>query len=275
MSDAITLTLREPLDFALEADAIAPDRFAALAEIDAAKLPVWAGTRRAELGDFLDVRGARSMRVRVVGSTSRLHGLGSGMAAGELLVDGDAGSRVGASMRGGTIELRGNAGDDAGAAMSGGALRIAGSAGHRTGAGLPGASRGMTGGEIVVSGSVGRDTGTRIRRGLIVVGGDATDRTGRAMIAGTIIVLGRVHGAAGTLSKRGTIVAVGGLEVPVTYRYACTFAPPHLRLTFTYLRRRHGLAVSDPVAFGRYRRYCGDAGEPGKGEILTWVSSAE
>jgi hypothetical protein len=63
-------------------------------------------------------------------------------------------------------------------------------------------------------------------------------------------------------------VAAGGIPVPATYRYACVFEPPHVRLTMTYLRRRYGLAISDDVVTGRYRRYCGDAGAPNKGEIL-------
>ena len=58
----------------------------------------------------------------------------------------------------------------------------------------------------------------------------------------------------------------------MTYWYACTFRPPHVRLTMTYLRRRYGVAIDERVVGGRYRRYCGDAGNPGKGEILEWVA---
>lgn len=117
-----------------------------------------------------------------------------------------------------------------------------------------------------------RDPGSRARRGLIVVSGNAGAGAARAMIAGTIIVLGRVSDGAGSGNKRGSIVAVGGIAVPPTYRYACTYRPPHIRLTMTYLARRHGLNVDLRVVDGRYRRYCGDAGEPGKGEILEWVA---
>jgi hypothetical protein len=38
-----------------------------------------------------------------------------------------------------------------------------------------------------------------------------------------------------------------------------------------HLRRGYGLDVDDRVVDGRYRRYCGDAGNPGKGEILEWI----
>jgi hypothetical protein len=80
-----------------------------------------------------------------------------------------------------------------------------------------------------------------------------------------------VGAGAGVQSKRGSLVAVGAVEVPATYRYACTYQPPHLRLTFTYLRRRHDVVVDARVLDGRWRRYTGDAGEPGRGEILAWT----
>jgi hypothetical protein len=41
-----------------------------------------------------------------------------------------------------------------------------------------------------------------------------------------------------------------------------------VRLLLTYLRRQYGVAVDDRALDGHYRRYCGDAGDPGKGEIL-------
>jgi hypothetical protein len=88
------------------------------------------------------------------------------------------------------------------------------------------------------------------------------------MIAGTLVVLGRTGDAPGRGNKRGSIIAAGGIDVPATYRYACTYHPPHARLTMVYLRRRYGLSIDDTLTTGPYRRYCGDAGDPGKGEIL-------
>ena len=80
-----------------------------------------------------------------------------------------------------------------------------------------------------------------------------------------------VAGTDATSSKRGTIIAVGGIDVPVTYWHACTFQPPHVRLTMTYLRRRYDLPIDDLVAGGIYKRHCGDAGDRGRGEILEWA----
>lgn len=268
----ITLTLRAAPDVTVEADALTPDRLAALTSREIAGLTVWAGSRRASVGDFFDVRGDRSDRVRVEGDLSRFDGLGAGTLAGELVIDGHAGRRLAAGMRGGTVRVLGNAGDAAGCGMSGGVLRIEGSAGDRLAAGLPGASKGMTGGEVIVSGSAGAEAAARARRGLVVVGGDCGDEAGRSMIAGTLFVLGSVGNHPARGSKRGSIVSAGHVDVPPTYRYACTFRPPHVRLTVTYLTRRYGLRIADAIRDGLYRRFCGDAGDPGKGEILALVS---
>ena len=274
MSEYVTLSLRAQLDATLEldVDGVTADRFAGLAEREIAALPVWLGARAAQLGDFFSVRGERSARVRVEGPVSKIAGLAAGTAGGEIVIDGDAGRRVAAGMTGGSVEVRGHVEDEAGAAMAGGTLRVAGNAGDRLGAAAPGASRGMTGGEIVVGGSAGADAAARARRGLVVVAGDVGARAARAMIAGTLVVLGRTGAEPGRASRRGSIIAVGGIAVPMTYWHACTFQPPHVRLTMTYLRRRYGLAIDDRVCVGAYRRYCGNAGDHGRGEILEWVA---
>jgi formylmethanofuran dehydrogenase subunit C len=276
MSEHVTLTLRATLDGALEVEGVAGDRFATLSGNEIAALPVWLGARTARLGDFFDVAGERSSTIRVVGpvdDVGRVNGLGAGMSAGELTIDGDAGARVGARMTGGRVDVLGNAGDDAGMAMGGGVLKVRGRAGDRVGAAAPGASKGMTGGEIVVAGSVGTDAGARARRGLIVVGGDTGRDAARATIAGTLVVFGRTGPDPGRASKRGSIIALGEIVPPATYWYACTYQPPHVRLALTYLRRQYGLSVDAHMLDGRYRRYCGDSGTPGRGEILELVAS--
>src|SRR5205823_5770621 len=70
---------------------------------------------------------------------------------------------------------------------------------------------------------------------------------------------------------------------PASVRRAIVFAddepfprtdqPPHVRLTLTYIQRQYGIAVDARLLNGRYRRFCGDAGTPGRGEILEWVAS--
>jgi formylmethanofuran dehydrogenase subunit C len=265
------LSLREAPAERLEVEGLTADRCAELSEQQIAALPVWVGARVASVGDFFTVRGGHAARLRVEGTLDRVDGLAAQNAGGEVVLDGNTGRGVAAGMTGGIVEVRGDAADDAGVAMGGGVLRVHGAAGDRLGAALPGASKGMTGGEIIVHGAAGADAAAHLRRGLIVVGGDVGADAARAAIAGTLVVLGRagVHGGRG--NKRGSIVVIGGIDVPPTYRYACTFEPPHVRLLLTHLRRHHGLAIDDQIVGGRYRRYCGDAGLPGKGEILLYA----
>jgi formylmethanofuran dehydrogenase subunit C len=272
VSDAVTLTPRAAIEGRLELHGVSPDRFASLTARAIAALPVRLSGRGCVLGDVFTVRGGASTILRVEGDCSAVDGLGADMKGGELLIDGAAGHRTGARLGGGRIEVRGRVGDEGGVAMTGGLLRVLGDAGHRLGGSLPGVAKGMSGGEIVVSGSAGTDVAARARRGLVVVAGNVDAEAARGMIAGSLIVFGRIGAQPGSGNKRGSIVAAGGIVVPETYGYACTYQPPHVRLTMTYLRRRHGLAIDERLVSGLYRRFCGDAGEPGKGEILEWVN---
>ena len=254
------LTLRSGVKERIDASAIATDR------------ACWIGRRRVPLAELFDIKGEPDADVRVAGDLRRVDGLGTGMASGTLTIEGDAGRDVGQGQKGGTIEVTGNVGDGAGVAMSGGLLRIRGSAGDRLGAPLPGASRGMTGGEIIVRGNAGAGAATRVRRGLVVVGGNAGPGAGHAMIAGTILVGGQVGIGAGLWSKRGSVIALGGVEIPGTYRYACTYRPPFMPVLLRYLQRMRGFAIDARFATGRYKRWTGDVADVGKGEILEWTT---
>ena len=270
-SDVIRLTLRGSIDQPVEIDGLTPDRTATLSEAEIATLPVFIGSRRAAVGDFFVVDGERSDRLHIEGDLRNVDGLGTAMTSGELFVHGSAGARVGAGMMGGWIDIRGDAADDAGVGMSGGALRISGDAGDRLGAAPAGAAKGMTGGEIVVKGSAGSEVAARARRGLIAVGGDVGADAARAIIAGTVVVFGRTGTDPGRGSKRGSIVALGEIDIPATYDYACTYQPTYVRMLLTYLDRRYGVTAEERALDGPYARYCGDAGHPGKGEILAYT----
>ena len=271
MTDAITLSLRAAPERRVEADCIVPDRFAALAEAEIARLPIWDGPRRIPLGELFDVHGGHATSVRLAGDLSRIDAIGAGMTTGELVVEGDVGRYVGTRMAGGTLRITGRAGDGAGLEMAGGLLDIGGDAGDRAGAARLGSPKGMLGGELVVRGTAGAGTGTRMRRGLVVVCGAAGPHTGAGMIAGSVIVLGDLGADPGRGNKRGSIVALGGATVPATYRYACTYRPPHLALTLRALRARRGVRIDEHRLTDVYRRYSGDLAELGKGELLTWA----
>jgi formylmethanofuran dehydrogenase subunit C len=272
MSDRITLTLRAPLDRGLGADAIAADRFAALSAQEISALPLWDGRNVVALGEVFSVAGERAQTVVLEGDLAKLHGVGSTMSAGTLDIHGSIGDAVGARMQGGAITVQGSAGDDAGSAMSGGSLVIAGDVRDRAGGALQGASKGMTGGHIIVRGSAGREAGARMRRGILCCAAAGAD-AGLGMIAGNIIIAGAIGDAPGAGNKRGSIVALGGVRVPQTYAYACTYRPPHLALMFRFLRERFAFALDDAHLHGLYRRYSGDLAEIGKGEILEWQAT--
>jgi len=252
VSDAVTLSLAARPDHALVADCIAPDRFAGLDAKQIAELPVVHGGRPGTVGEFFKIRGGHSSVVRIEGDVANVEAIGAGMAGGELTIDGSAGRDLGLAMSGGRIDVRGNAGDNAGGAR-------------------PGAARGMTGGEIIVRGNVGDEAGARMRRGLVVATGDGGRGTGEGMIAGTVVVFGKAGPGAGRFLKRGSIVALTPIDRPGTFRYACTYRPPHVGLLLRYLRGRAGVPVADRYIAGKYERYSGDLAELGKGEILQWA----
>jgi formylmethanofuran dehydrogenase subunit C len=242
---SLTLTLREQPDLSLGADVLVPDQLAAADDVGA--LPLWHGKERARLDDFFAVSGTGD-DVRLEGDLSRVRGVGAGMTAGRLTVEGDVGDWAGAGMRGGTLVVRG-------------------SAGRHLGGALPGEKAGMRGGEIVVHGDAGAQAGAGLRRGLIAVAGPVGEAAGLRMLAGTIIALGGIGLRAGAGMRRGSIVTMAPATPLSTFVFSCTYRPPFLRL---YLRRLRalGLPVSDDEIDARYARWCGDGLELRRGEIL-------
>jgi len=263
----ITLTSRGS-DVGFDAVDLPLHAFVGLGEAEIARLPVLAGSIRVPLGELLHVRGEREDRIVVVGATPAMCGLGTGFRHGELIIEGDAGERTAAGMIGGRIHVRGNVGQATGLAMQGGTLLVDGMAGNHFCAAAPGSRRGMTGGEAVVRGSAGRGCAVRMRRGIVVVGGPAGPELARDILAGTVVTLGSVEGMPGEASRRGSVVALDAVAIPHTYRYACTFEPVWVRLLLRHLIGRFAVAIRPEALEGPYRRFCGDMGTPGKGELL-------
>ena len=264
---SLTLTLKSIPEVPVEADAISPDRFEGLSTAQAGALPVLYGNRRAQVGDFFGIEGKSDGEVRVVGDLRRVKRIGAGMTRGRLVIDGDVGMHVGEGMSGGSILVNGNAGNSLGVEMLGGMITVTGNAGHLIGSAIRGGSVGVRGGQIIVHGNVGNETGSGMRRGLIAVGGNAGDFTGVNLLAGTIVVLGELGWRSGAGMKRGTIVSARPADVLPTFSYACTYRPVMLRLVLAHLRQC-GLPVTDAQVTGRYARWCGDAVEMNRGEIL-------
>jgi formylmethanofuran dehydrogenase subunit C len=271
MSGWVTLTPRDTLPVGLELDGFDPAACAERSHLDIASTPLWCGVRTRALGDLFRIDGEYSDQVRIAGPLGGVDGVGASMSGGALVVEGHVGNRAGAGMTGGRLIIEGDVGDDAAIGMRGGFVQVTGTAGDRLAAGFPGASKGMSGGEVLVGGAAGSDVAARLRRGLVVVGDRVGPVAARDMIAGTLVVCGATGVGAGARNKRGSIIALGGGVVPPTYRYACTYEPPFVRLLLIYLQRQRGLVIPRAWIDGRYRRYCGDAGRPGRGEFLELV----
>jgi formylmethanofuran dehydrogenase subunit C len=264
---SLTLTMQNPPEVPLEADALSPERFEGMSAAQAAAVAVLYGNRRAQLGDFFAVEGESDSELHLLGDCTRVKRIGAGMTRGRIVIEGDVGMHLGAAMSGGAIIVRGNAHDSVGLEMLGGQIVIMGNAGHLVGSTIRGGRVGIRGGEIIVHGNVGNETGSGMRRGLIAVGGNAGDFTGANMLAGTIVVLGELGWRSGAGMKRGSIVSTHSADLLPTFSYACTYRPVMLRLVLAHLRER-GLAVTDAHLSGRYRRWSGDAVEANRGEIL-------
>src|SRR5438094_34534 len=187
-----------------------------------------------EIGELPVLHGGRAAHV---GDFFRV----TGGRSGTVRLEGDLSRAegIGARMAGGELVIEGHGGRDLGVAMSGGRIDVHGDAGENTGGALPGAGRGMTGGEIVIRGSVG--------------------------------LFGKAGPGTGRFLKRGWIVALGEVERPATFRYACTYHPLHVALLLRYVGVRCRVDVTPAQVAGRDERYSGDLAELGRGELLRWV----
>lgn len=246
---------------------LSPARLAGLSPLDVARQIVVHGNQAAELGEFFRISGAADGELRLTGDLSRVKLIGEGMSEGRIVVHGPVGMHVGARMTGGEIIVEGDAGDWVGPEMSGGRILVKGNAGHLVGSASRGSPAGLQGGEIVILGNAGNEAGSGMRRGLIAIGGNTGDFTGVNMLAGTVVVFGHLGARTGAGMKRGSIVSMHPAEMLPTFSFACAYRPVFLLL---YLARLggFGLPVSGPHLEGSYQRWCGDAVELDRGEIL-------
>ncbi len=227
------------------------------------------GNKRLPLGDLFAVAGnSADGALELAGDLSAVHGIGAGMTAGTIRVDGHVGDHAGAAMRAGSLEIRGNAGNWLGREMRGGRIHVHGSVAEHAAAAPAGASRGMCGGELLIAGSAGHGLGRKMRRGLVAVSGSAGDDVGSEMLAGTILIGGSCGKRPGTDLRRGTLALIGPPpELPLTYVRGNRFRPQFLELVLVHLRRAGMLFPADSSR-GEYLLHHGDMLVSGRGEIL-------
>lgn len=264
----LKLTLRTTPEVPLEADCLSPDRVAPLSVAEIERLRVHYGNRQLALAEFFTVSGRPGPILELHGDLARVKHIGSGMSRGEIRIEGNAGQHLGTGMSGGTIIVSGNAGDWAGPEMRGGRIVVQGDAGHLLGAAYRGSSVGMTGGEILVRGSALNETGHGMRAGLIAVGGNCGDFTGVNLLAGTIIVFGAMGIRAGAGMRRGSVIAMQPPELLPTFTFCCRYRPPFVPLYLRHLEQQ-GWPILREHVHAAYNRWCGDAVELNRGEILS------
>ena len=132
------------------------------------------------------------------------------------------------------------------------------------------------------AGSAGPRAGAPMRRGLVAVAGDAGDRTGLGMIAGTRGVFGAAgHGRRDSGPSAARSWRSARSTPPPTYRYACTYRPPYLRLLLDRLRSsaigcRSARDASRPVSpLQRRPRRAGQGRDSGMDSGVTSLASTE
>ncbi|MGB5831435.1 MAG: formylmethanofuran dehydrogenase subunit C [Thiohalocapsa sp.] len=266
----LRLTQRQATAQRLDMREFIPERLAQMSLEQIAALRLWVGRQNKPAGELFELSGEPCERLCIVPKAGNLDFIGAGMHRGELTVAGDAGDGVGQGMHGGLLLVEGNTGDEAGTGLAGGRLRIDGHTGERLGGPSTGATRGMSGGQIQVIGNAGDRVGERMRRGLILVQGDAGSYCGVNMIAGSIAVQGRVGAMAGSGMRRGTLLlSREPAELPSTFNDNGVHDElSFLRLLFRELATLTDLGPWAESGATSIRRYLGDIGDGGMGEIV-------
>jgi formylmethanofuran dehydrogenase subunit C len=268
----LVLTLRTRPEQRLDLSVLVPNRLAGMSGEEIGRIALQTTRRAVTVADAFRLRMGSHGRIRIENGCDRLDGVGAGMTSGEIHVEGDVGQQAGRAMTGGRLTIGGSAGPLAASGMRGGVLEINGAAGDRLGGPLPGEIAGMRGGVVVVRGAAGERAGDRMRRGTIIVEGSAGAYAGSRMIAGTLVIRQKAGGAPGYLMKRGTIVLGAGCETLSPTFVDCgvhDLVSSRLLRAFVNTHSRQAAAVLKAPL----RRFAGDTGVLGLGEILLWNGS--
>ncbi|MEM2094474.1 MAG: formylmethanofuran dehydrogenase subunit C [Candidatus Bathyarchaeia archaeon] len=213
----IVLKPRKQFRIPVDGSCISPDIFAAKSLKEISSLLVREGNRERILSDFFEVDGQAEYKVsetciRINGNVSGVRGIGAYMTAGEILIYGNVGMRLGEGMRGGNIVVYGNADSWAGSMMKGGNIAIFGDVNDYLGASYRGLTLGMEGGRIIVKGNAGNEAGCFMAGGLIHISGNAGLFTGIHMKGGTLLVEGNAAERAGAMMTGGRIIIAGRIS---------------------------------------------------------------
>ncbi|MEE9354825.1 MAG: formylmethanofuran dehydrogenase subunit C [Methylococcaceae bacterium] len=236
------------------------------AEIAAIKLN--SGTRKLKVEKLFNIKGQDTQHIIIEQSHPKLDFIGKDLQGGQIKVEGHAGAYLGIGMQSGTIKVTGDAAIFAGCEMKNGLLQIDGNAGDFVGGALPGNKKGIQGGMLLVKGNVGERAGDHMRRGVLLIEGNTGDYCASRMTAGTIAVLGSVGRYLGYGMRRGTLVLWQMPEIGPTFNDCGSHTLAFLPMLFASFRHLNSSFADPSNAFDRVKRYGGDMGEMGRGELL-------
>ncbi len=258
----------------VEVDSLTPDSLLGKSALSIAKQKIWLGRRQVEVGELFSVSGTSATfgdgdTCIFQGDLASVHGIGTGMNRGQIMVEGSVGRRIGHRLSGGEIRVRGDAADFAGMAMSGGLICIEGNAGDGLGSSESGSKFGMNRGTILVSGNAGRGVGQAMRRGTIAIAGDAGGLCGWDMLAGSILVFGRCDRDYGAGMIRGSIVLAGSVSTqpPPIFSRGGKYSGKMLRLLANWLLD-FGFTPAEKLQDWEAQMYHGDCLRGGRGELF-------
>ncbi|MFA9461197.1 formylmethanofuran dehydrogenase subunit C [Thiohalorhabdus methylotrophus] len=265
----LTLKLRQPLSEPVDLSdlRLPPDDPEPAAALARARVRV--GGRPLEAGEVFEIQGEDPKQVEIFTDGARIHGIGTEMAGGTLIVHGDAGDHLAHGMRSGTIRVEGSCGNFAASDLKDGLLDIQGDAGAYLAGAIPGEMSGARGGTILVRGRAGERVCDRMRRGLVLVGNDTGDYPASRMRAGTLIVLGHVGKEPGFGMIRGTLVlSERPASLPAAFNRSGEHELLFLRLLTRHVEQQLGAATPPLMDLGRVERWMGDRSHDGRGEVL-------
>lgn len=278
MSPRITLRVKTPPGFRVDASALLPVPLATMTTAEIERIALPAGNDRCIVGDVFEVSRSEAPAASeaphacatlvIENAAPWLDRVGARMTDGHLAVHGSTGDYSGFQMAGGVLRIDGDAGHFTACEMRGGRLAVTGHSGDFAAGALTGDMEGMTGGTLTIHGNTGARLADRMRRGLVLVGGNAGDFAASRLVAGTIGIAGQLGAHYGYGMRRGTLLL--------------TERPTHLPPTFTEGGRGFDVfwallvrSLADEIApFSQWRaaslptRYTGDLAVDGRGEIL-------
>jgi formylmethanofuran dehydrogenase subunit C len=269
---ALTFTLKNIPAQRIDCSPLTPEELADKSVSEMAAIELFIGNSTGRVDSLFVISGDDASDIKLVNSCDKLDFIGRNMTAGKITVEGNVGAYLGIFLEGGEIEVTGNSDVYTACEMKSGKIKINGNAGDFVGGVRPGRRNGMTGGTVIVTGNTGARTGDHMRRGMILIEGNAGDYCGARMISGTIAVLGDVGAHLGYAMKRGTLLLARAPSqgISANFNDCGSHTLAFLALLFASFSKLDS-QFSQVESFSRVRRYAGDLGGIGMGEILVKI----